>query len=526
LSYATILFFDNLTLKGEQRISFTPTKMTKILRTCRRRKRKSHEEEHELDVLNNFNHGYQNRSFLKQLSFREISSAFPISCQSRLPRKVSFLSLRTPPTEAVLGLDDSGDFVISVESHHLFLDVILRAIPSQAKPYTGAILVRRIHLPCPIFTDESSSVAEVPIEIILFGAIGVARIETYEMNPFDTEDDEIDTVRKGTIALFQIHTGCTLACNNTLLGTKKSSITLWKVDKGPLCPRDQIKWSCSNFIVEKLHILVHDEDDGFRLTWIDIEGKKRLITLYNEAEVTNEHYSAKLIDSKRDFWTVDTTLWQSDNSTRMIVLSGAHLSIEFLLQDIRARRPHVFFYKENEVPTYAYHLIQIDTSGRFLTCVLTFSNDNNSLQGHSTRTTSSVAVILQVNLFHNSYMELEWAQKRSSQTECQLDLWCQQLAITFRRKELQIDPPKETSIRASSNQTRVPSKDWKFEFEDRVKIVNGLRSPKSCVPDLSVLYPPFSTLSNIAVRRGLPVHSLTCQSGNTELVYFRNHCAM
>jgi hypothetical protein len=494
-------------------------------RKSRRRKRNHQEQESELDFVNHFKYENQNLPILEQLLLREISNSYSISCQSWLPRKVSFLSLRTPPTEAVLGLDDSGDFVISIESHHLHLDVILRAIPSPSNPKAGAPLMTRMHLPCPNFTDEHSSVAEVPIEITFFDSIGVAQIETHYMNNFDTEDEELNTVRKGTVVVFRLQNNCTLACNDALLGSKKISITLWKIERAPVFLKDQPRWLCSNFIVETMHILVHDQDDGFLLNWIDIEGQSYRKNIFSEIELTTEdYYSEKSVIPKQDFMTVDTTSWQSNDSAHMILLSSANLSMEILLQDIRSRRPHVFSFHDNGVPIYAYHLIRVDTSGRFLICVLSFSNDDNSLSSRSSRAPASVAVILKVEIFHHSYMELEWAQKRSPQTECQLDYWCQQLAIAFRRKELQIESPKKTIKSASYNQTSTSSsKEWKFEFEGKVKLLNNnMESQKSNLPDMTELYPPFSTLSNIAVRRGLPVHSLTCRSGKTELVYFRH----
>ena len=219
---------------------------------------------------------------------------------------------------------------------------------------------------------------------------------------------------------------------------------------------------------------------------------------------------------------VKENTWQGDSG---IIAAEAYLSIEALLDDVRARRKEVFFYNQH-IPSFYYHLVSVDECGRFVTVVICFSNQA------AQKRMLSIAVLVKVDIYTQCYQELEWAQQHGLQADPdRLQSWSEHFALHRRMKDLRIGPFSVSTTGGVAN-----TRDLQFLVEDdhnyeednkrhdwqEFLLLDRLEQQKQFRKSISMatLYPDCEVLSNAAVRQEMPVQVIKCRSGNTELVYY------
>jgi hypothetical protein len=438
-------------------------------------------------------------NMLQQMRGREIKSkqicAFFRNNRRYPCRTIPFRDLQTPSTEVIMGLDATGDYIIGLDTRGgRTLELVQRGLPSarstpsspsSSEYYTGAPLMRRIPLPCPKAMDIDMEwlIATVPIEILLSGDVGVARIHTshyhdlYHNNHTNGAEDSNDS----SMVVFHLPTGRTASCQTLLVDTIPSRV-LWKVSHVPVLRtaststpasalscmmNENFENSSSSFtchdevavarprlstIVSVAHMIVHDEGDGFRLTWVVANAN----VVNDETSPTTTETAVPVSASTSamhhaNFITYHTTLsstpsssssptWQEQNNNdetdvnahenSSIIAAEAFLHMDLLLHDIRSRRPLVFFVPNNQgharlrPPPFSYTLVSVNDTGRFLTLSLCFVNpppshqsvdhDVGRLSQQQIQRQSTISVIVRVDVIESSYQELEWAASSTS----------------------------------------------------------------------------------------------------------------
>jgi hypothetical protein len=506
-----------------------------------------------------------NNTLLEQLRHREVFGSCSTFATTLTKRRIAFRELQTPPSEAVLGLDETGSYIFGVEARRGQLHLVQRGIPARRGSgdrgvTMGAPLVKRIPLPCEGLSEGDSLVATVPIDILQSGpTVAVIRIQTHQSSQDDGEED--DSACIGTIILCHLGTGQTESCPKVRLGnttTNKGTIRnlLWKVNAVPLVVHQSTKvessspWCCREARQTPAHLLLNDEDDGYRLTWIVADDYG-----YHCIEKISTTSTLKTKPVTRQDILVEDSTWQqqqggtdgADDDNRSMVACEGYLSIEALLDDIRARRKEVFYYEEH-IPGFFYDLVSVEEN--IITVAICFSN---RAQRQPQTRPSSIAVLVQLDVYDQSYQEIEWAQHGFCPNPERLRNRSKHFALTRRMKDMRIGP---FSVETTVSDKKSSSQDWGFLLDNDDSNYPALgpvdeliaaragkkgnaasatavwrefvkldaqqqqfenRFHKSIA--MAALYPDCDVLSNAAVRWEVPAQKLQCRSGTTELVY-------
>lgn len=492
---------------------------TNICRSRRRKRPRVQLEDDEFASTRTAGTKSTQLQLLQQMRHREVRGWHLKFC--RRTTTVSFTRLQTPTTEAVLGLDDAGDYVFGVHEGVNCLELVQRAIPSPSEPV--APLVQRIPLPCPDLDERDDLVATVPIDILISGDVGIARIQTYQ-----SSDDDKDQILGGSVVCFNLKSGTTATCPTVRLGGSLTTIRnfLWSVSQVPIISPGTV-WSCHDAHQTRAHLFLNDEYDGFRLTWLVSPN-----TCYPPSPLSKSTLSPRkdtANTTKPSFIELEQT-WQGDSS---MIAAEAYLHIDSLLHDIRSRRRQVFDYKSHIIPMFGYHLVSVDDSGRQVKLVICFSNPNQP---------SMFAVVVKIDVYTQSYQEIEWAQLVlqsgivPSRKEDRLRSYSERFALHQRMKEMCIGPfaLQPTKTGGGLGVSRMTNGDWRFLLDHssnadhderhdwhKVRIYERHAQVKEFARSVAMatLYPDCSLFTNAPVRLGLPVQVLKCRSGKTELVY-------
>jgi len=431
-----------------------------------------------------------------------------------------FQELGTPPSEAVLGLDASGSFLIGLEECNSTLKLVQRAVPSS-HGRKSASLIQKLPLECPVFInhdDEESSVATIPIEILLSSdsRMGIVRIQN-SSTPEDTT---------GTLIALDLRTGKTAFSPNVRLrhlnNTKTIRNLFWNVTQIPIVPKDSPNWLCRKVkAITSAHVVFNDEDDGYRITWIipdereEIAEKEMLLSAQKHSSVSHINSSNKAIHEVNILQREHT--WEGCSN---LVALEAFLSVEALLNDIRSRRKRVFGYPR--VVEYSYELVSMDRS-RYVTLVICFANGPEQ----------AIAVVVQFDIFTQTYHELKWGKKhrqqlQSSVHEILLKNWSSQYAFNQRMEDLGVGP-----FCCCALKKHIDKKDWRHVLDDSQNIISCKNTNPTFWSDfitdptihkehritIASLYPDCDIFSNAAVRKELPAPVLRCRSESSEIVY-------
>ena len=361
----------------------------------------------------------------------------------------------------------------------------------------------------------------------------------------------------------------TLRCTNVRVGGALRSHTvrnlLWPVGGPP----PGAGWGARTGVPppsSRGYLLLNDEDDGYRLTWIFGPG--------GQAPGGGIPRGRSGLDggAEREGWIVPAvpgvvsrvdgldTAWESVRSdprsgcavgrkaqedaegpacqtSNLHVHHEAFFSVEALLSDVVARRRNLF--PSREFPDYHYSLVSVQEDGRVLHLVVVCSVPGAPQR----RAPASVGVLLEMDLERPAYVEREWVQHPSRSDLAFLRQWSSSLALQFRMRETRVGPfstsgaasasPRLQQLAARSvtfhenNEAESALDDidpnvWEAFTNEILRTGTTSARPKLVAPNvlaMSSLYPFCDVVSNKAVISASPVTTITCRNFPTELTY-------
>lgn len=509
-------------------------------------------------------------------------------------RFLTFRELRTPASDAVLGIDPTGSYLVTLretcissstppgnDTNHVHplcslnrssLCLCVLGLPSPSaiqKSQTPYLLLTipllnesslmshcagtgnnfDVSLGEETFPWESLWVipapAWVPVRIWISGSLGVC---LYYRGPTDSS--------LATVVLFTVRSDSRTdsSIQSNTARTDESNVVFLKLDHVPVPCRahldssptkdNNLLWhvsciphsrrkTCNDATSLPWHIcdslamgrpanlLLIDEGDGYRLTWISdsawqaFDFQENILLPLWESE-DSPCYAGSYLDNDRNSLVVRSTVesrvvvvepikeagWETVTSDRFtgeikqVEAQTPHLKISFsaffsvasLFLDILSRRPklvrpHFDKCTPTTMPEFSYQVVGIDDSGRVVEIFLVFSE-------RSTASSGCIGVFVQVDLFTQDYREIQWIRHKTADmpfTSCGF------FALERRRKLLGIATP----------------------------VANLFRDQGTSKADelLALCYPNCQTMDNLAVRMHKPITSICARSAPVEVTY-------
>jgi len=468
--------------------------------------------------------------------------------------------------------------------------------------------------------EYASPVAEIPIQILLSdgGSIGVAFLRhstvvawssnsaptfsksqvrlflschagVYQCTPsqYASAHNIQDEDTLGTIVIFESPIGSKCSdgsrmsksyrLNNVSIGWWSSFTirnALWPATVVPV--RDDVKLMNSHSndtdtvtnlfyhirTVLSAYVLFNDEDDGFRITWITMDGKDAS-SCSTSNNSTFPYVPNKIRPSRNDIVTQsEGDIWEecwSDRSSGCVfapddetvprhgslhVAFELYLHIDALLSEIISRRQLSFFrhspYHNERVlfmPEFFYNLVSASIDSLKVVVVIVFSNKEKMIMQSQKRVPSALGVYVEVILADQSYDELKWVQHPSCNDASSMKQWCNSLALNWRMMQSrvgvfcldnsEIDQQMESWVCCThecnvnedlSDDRNVPL--WR-EYVDRRNVfkMQGLSAAPPKDVSMSSLYPHCDVITNRAVHNAIPVKRITSRDSAVELIY-------
>lgn len=330
-------------------------------------------------------------------------------------------------------------------------------------------------------------------------------------------------------------------CSNVRVGGWRAFTMrnlLWKTDSIPYHASQNDDKVCDSVWNVPGYVLFNDEDDGYRITWVVVGRNER-----KDLQPLEDDSSFTIRPSRRDIVTrsgehVWDQCWcdrltgstcdagpQLDNDLE--VAFEAYLCVDALLSDILSRRKNFLQCLANT--DFYYNLISV--AGRSVVLVIVFANETvtHDRKGESftssTKRPASFGVFVKLDLYTQSYDEIEWVQHPSRADAAFLRYWNNALALNHRMRERRIGPfcvgsdtnkqlrhhnwgisPREVNF--DRNECEAVNPDvWKSFV---VAFGNNTKLPKEIA--FSSLYPDCDIATNRAVIYAKPVSKIACRS--------------
>lgn len=415
-------------------------------------------------------------------------------------------------------------------------------ILAKRKTHTGATLLQTVPVLYEIL-DESLddaifnfrrgiSPATTPIKILVSNdwRMGVAMVQ-----PCNVWREE---GRIGTLVLFStprcvnsLTSKVTIwQCSNVRMGADASFSQrnlLWRVAEVPIV--DQYATCIVETIRMPGYLFLHDEEDGFRLTWAT-EDWSNVDVSSLVSKLSDSSFSAS-IDSETPILTFETTwerfdseLWSGERILPMVgkpagvnILCEGFLHVQVLLNDILCRRKGM---SEKHPSEFVYNLISITNGGRVAEIIITFIR---------TQRPGSLGVFVEVDLFSGIYQERNWVKNSNSRDPVTLRGWCNTLALNQRMKRLRLGPYSVQSSQAIDwsklciESDFDPDQDDDFcptfwgNYVDSKEEIATRKPPKFI--SLSTLYQDCDLITNKAITDCIPAKALRGRDSPIELIY-------
>lgn len=305
------------------------------------------------------------------------------------------------------------------------------------------------------------------------------------------------------------------------------------------------------------YVLFNDEDDGFRITWITIDGNDRNT---GPSRVSTIHPN-KIQPTRIDIVTRSEGTWEecwSDPTTGCLIADceaepcheglniafEVYLHIDALLSDIISRRQMSLFrnspYHNERVffmPDFFYNLVSASSDSLKVVVVIVFSNKEKMFMQSQKRIPSALGVFVEVNLSDQSYDELKWVQHPSCNDVSSMKHWCNSLALNFRMTECRVGVfclekselgqhmenwvcgTHEYNVDEDLRDDRNVQLWGHYLERRRLFMTQGLSiaPPKDIA--MSSLYPHCDVITNRAVYHGIPVKRIASRESAIELIY-------
>ena len=305
--------------------------------------------------------------------------------------------------------------------------------------------------------------------------------------------------------------------------------------------------------VPSAYVLLNNEDDGFRLTYLttcDI----------SSSDMTTCASAVLSIQPSRTDIAVrsDVISWEKNMSDSVTGLPTDHDSdcrvgsamlqvpcelyvcVDALLSEILSRRQASPFqdspYQSSSVllmPEFYYNLVSASPDSFTLVLVVIFSNKEKQIhQTKRKKVPSALGVYVELNIINESYNELRWMQHPSASDAASMKQWCDALALNWRMKECTVGPFCTGKKAGQQLQTWVGSTHEVNTDEDLDDDINAelwtefvegrnrggkISSPKDI--SASSLYRHSDVVTNRAVHNAIPVKRISCRESPIELIY-------
>ena len=343
----------------------------------------------------------------------------------------------------------------------------------------------------------------------------------------------------------------------TVIPTKK--IGSWEDDSHYLCQHFHRAFSA--------YVLFNDEDDGFRLTWVTIgaiDEYEEIFDIQSFTCTSNKIHPTRhdIIATPSEGFGWQECLTDSEtgypaptpnnnmcNATEQLdgvnVAYEVYLHIDALLSDIICRRRQSSLFKNTPyhkksvffIPNFYYNLISASMDTLKVLLIVTFSN-KEILMMHNTTKSKALGVFVEVNLFDQSYTEVQWVQHPSCVDSLSMKQWCDLLAVNWRMKQCRVGVfcldssdigPHLANWCCNTHECNVDQdmaddcnvKLWKRYVEEKN---NGCKKKKKNITppkdvSMSSLYPYCDVITNQAVQNSIPVKRITSRKSPIELTY-------
>lgn len=333
------------------------------------------------------------------------------------------------------------------------------------------------------------------------------------------------------------------------------------------------------------YILLNDEDDGYRIIWVesseskeyndnnfvqvdnnsgDQKGKLKIQPERNDiVEVCSGTFEEAIIDpntgctlsslSNSDKKKITSSSYHATESFVKVVFE-AYLHVDALLSDILHRRRKQLFNCESSfhcisLPDYFYNIVSFNSSnGRSITLVVTFANPTSvapTKSYHQDNTmkskAASYAILVEIDVFDQSYDECEWLVHPSLSDSTFLREWSNTLAIRTRMTEMRVGPFSVNDFMSSKLKGRhlgvsCSDRDDEYYFENEddedielwepfvlEKLENyniSVKAPKTI--SMSSLYRFCDVITNDAVVKREPVSQMNSKDFPLQIKYVQN----
>jgi len=420
---------------------------------------------------------------------------------------IRFSELDTPRNEAILALDRSGSYLVSLGAtrteNHEYVDgptstalkLSFYATPSRHRLEQGFRnpCVRALSVPLTSGRDrgENLSCTHTPVKILISAdeRIGVAIYTETVANGESDRFQERDEVL-GSMVLFIPPTYCTSE-NTTGVYTRYSNISLaalmnshtlrnllWKTSFVPYQKGDNQTLLESNLLTlnvrksSSAYVLFLDEEDDFLIHWIDFDPVTHDDDTFILNDISKERAPCKKNFCYQDPYNVyDEAFQNSPMSKRPMFVHRAILHVGIILDDIIANRP-TLFGKETRHFKYACTLISFHSDGRTVDMVFSFTNPN--FVKDDQKKTQAYAIIVSIDIFGQSYKEMQWYLHPNCTETRGLQSWSNKIAIHKRMLDMNVGPYclEENRNKTTFNQIKVSTheenvydpSDWDMEL--------------------------------------------------------------
>lgn len=399
----------------------------------------------------------------------------------------------------------------------------------------------------------------------------------------------------GTCVIFPLPSPSTqrvaksIRCSNVRIGGWSSHTwrnLLWPTRTIPLKSRsmshngkeatDSCSLVCQSYVRSNYgYIVFNDEDDGFRIFWVDLSPTSADIE--EVVSISSSELHQRIRPKRRDIIVApDESLVTQvisdslsgetggvhnsgdDSGQQVHIAFEAYLHVDALLCDILKRRKNLFSTSGNSsrdddrgsvgigdfrLPPFFYNLVSISDDGRTVTLVIAFSHpcfvnsvENDYAAAETKRTAAAIALFVDLDLFDQSYSESGWVQHESRHDPDFLEQWSNTLAMNRRMIEMRVgafcvgDAIISRSAKClhsfgvnthESNCKQDDSDDtdvdlWRPYVLNKLKGKN-MQAPKKVA--MSSLYPFCDVISNKAVTSYQPVPEITCRDFPIRLCY-------
>jgi hypothetical protein len=497
-------------------------------------------------------------------------------------RTIPFTRLGTPPSDAVLAMDRTGSYVLSLGSTDGDQNDP-RATPGLALRFYGipnrnntdsnhqrqhvqrhrATLLQCVPLLHAVGNleggqQDSNRVAgnaifnfqgdvtpgSTPVKLLISKdwRLGVALLRR---RVFDGATGESQTETTGTMVIFTLprrrcDTLTLFTCPNVEMAISQdhSRNLLWLVHA---IPCDQIVTSSHvasacfrNYASVPGYLIFNDEGDGYRMTWCTAQNflsdnTCQVNVATNGSPLKNSLLTAVPILTRQQSWerslcdgvtgsTIPLSHTTATPPDQVSVIYEAYLRIDLLLADILSRRKG--FTKTR--PELFFAVISMHNAGRVVNVVITFARPKKAC---------SIGIFVNIDLFTGRYEELDWVID-SSNNATSVQTWCNRLAINRRMKHLRTGPyasGEKINVDWSCLVTDTNAIDYDEGDNYDERFWRNLMVEKTCrrakcrsfskVITLSSLYPDCDIVSNEALIRCEPVKLMRSKDAPLQLIY-------